>query len=560
MSASCRASSSSDSESPGLPYAPLTCSRLSPTRNVVPGVAIRPASALTEPLPETGRPRRRLSRSSKRPCSRHAGVRDPSKRVEPDSRALGASANRDGSMPLNRRSAANDCCPSRLIRPWPSSRPPRWLHREPRDRDLGILPRRCHGQPEVALRERRCRALRRAVEPGIDASVERGARKFPVQSVEIEARDVESKLRSRRREAQLPACLARVAEVGGQIRDLQRALRHAKLPARGDQRQPALRQRAGRCIAELEAAGEHRVRRWFEDRDHIERASRRAVDQTCEVHILPTRFERRDLLRLERVKAGTPGYCVGEKCSGYRHLNAFEPTGDCRLEPSIHRQACHCPGEGPVNREVRPRSHAQPPGDGSPGRADAQVLHFVPAAAAAVSERQVVEMQRRGRPDANLHFAHTDRVGADVDGQSERGRQDDLVAARHDAHVHAPDLQRGDVDRTRQQRAQAPFDAQVLQFDAHAPLLECRALDHERARQRTGKAVQLESPAERGLDPARGPAQRVRAAREPQHSGRAGAGQERQDDEQDPDAAEAAGHQNLTPSEKCRRTALVSCP
>ena len=29
-------------------------------------------------------------------------------------------------MPLNRRSAAKDCCPSRRIRPWPSSLPPRW--------------------------------------------------------------------------------------------------------------------------------------------------------------------------------------------------------------------------------------------------------------------------------------------------------------------------------------------------------------------------------------------------------------------------------------------------
>ena len=53
MSASRCASSLSDSKSPGLPYAPLTRSRLSPTRNIVPGVAIRPASALTEPLAET---------------------------------------------------------------------------------------------------------------------------------------------------------------------------------------------------------------------------------------------------------------------------------------------------------------------------------------------------------------------------------------------------------------------------------------------------------------------------------------------------------------------------
>ena len=72
--------------------------------------------------------------------------------------------------------------------------------------------------------------------------------------------------------------------------------------------------------------------------------------------------------------------------------------------------------------------------------------------------------------------------------------------------------------------------------------------------------MELEPPAERGLDPACGPAQRIRAAREPQHAGRAGADEERQEDEEDSDAAQAAGHQNLTPSEKCRRTVPVSCP
>ena len=80
------------------------------------------------------------------------------------------------------------------------------------------------------------------------------------------------------------------------------------------------------------------------------------------------------------------------------------------------------------------------------------------------------------------------------------------------------------------------------------------------ARQRAGQAVELEPAAERGLDAVGGEAQRIRAAREPQHATGAGQEQEREDREGESEAAESAGHQNLTPSEKCSRTELVSWP
>ena len=159
MSASCRASSRYERASRGPPNAPSRRSSLSPMRSTVPRVATRLASAVTEPLPETEWPRRRLSRSSKRPRSCQSGARLPSRRVEPLSRALGASTN-SGGIDAVEPQVRGECLrpveayPSLAVEPAAAM-----THREPRDLDLLALSRGLDRETEVALRERRRRAL-----------------------------------------------------------------------------------------------------------------------------------------------------------------------------------------------------------------------------------------------------------------------------------------------------------------------------------------------------------------------------------------------------------------
>ncbi len=135
-------------------------------------------------------------------------------------------------------------------------------------------------------------------------------------------------------------------------------------------------------------------------------------------------------------------------------------------------------------------------------------------------------------------------------GKRERCRQDDFFTAGFHAHVNAANLERRDVHRTREQAAQAPLDPQLLQLDAKAALCEGRALGHEAARQGTRQSMELQAPAQRGLDAAGGPAERFRTACEPEHATRACARHEQQHEERQQQVSCAPRHQNLTPSEK----------